>query len=106
MRYGYKLKVVCNSNAINVLSNSANISSWSISCPFCVCTEKKSSVHAKPWLCKWETNRVTQTEPPTCSHSQVVKYQRFVTTRARAQDSTNAVHYSRKFEGALKGLFL
>ncbi len=44
-----------------------------------------------------------RTEPPARSHSQVVKYRRFVTTRARAQDNSNAVCYSRVFEGALKG---
>ncbi len=43
------------------------------------------------------------TGPPTRSHSQVVKYRRFVTTRANAQDNTNAVRYLREFEGALKG---
>ncbi len=48
--------VVCNSNSIHFLSNSANISSRSASGPFCVCSEKKSNVHTQPWFCKWETD--------------------------------------------------
>ncbi len=55
--------VVCYSIPFHFLSNSVNISSPSASCPFCVCTEKKSGVHTQPWLCKWETNRVARTEP-------------------------------------------
>ncbi len=43
----------------------------------------ESGVHTQLWLCKWETNRVARTESPTRSHSQVVKYRRFVTTRAQ-----------------------
>ncbi len=46
--------------------------------------KKQSSVHIQPWLCKWQTNRVAGTEPPTRSYSQIVKYGRFVTTGARA----------------------
>ncbi len=33
------------------LSNSVNISSWSASCPFCVCAEKKSGVHRRTGFC-------------------------------------------------------
>ncbi len=39
-----------------------------------VCALKeKSGVHTQPWLCKQETNRVAQVEPPT----QDIKYQHF-----------------------------
>ncbi len=41
-------------------------------CSVCV-LKKKSGVHTQPCLCKRETNRVTQVEPPT----QVIKYQCF-----------------------------
>ncbi len=94
--------VVYNSYPIHFSSNSVNISSWSASCPFCVCTEK-SAVHTQPWLCKRETNRAAWTKPSAYSHSHVVKCWRFVTTCACAQDNTNAVRYSREFEEALKG---
>ncbi len=64
MRYKGIKSVVCNSNPIHFfLSNSENISSRSACCPFCVCAENKFGVHTQPWLCKWETNRVCQTEP-------------------------------------------
>ncbi len=46
------------------MSNSANISSQSASFPFCVCAEKKVSVHTQPWLCKWESNRVALSHQP------------------------------------------
>ncbi len=39
----YVKGAVCSSNPIHFLSNSANVSSQSASCPFCVCAEKKSS---------------------------------------------------------------
>ncbi len=68
-RHSITLKVY-DSNPIHFLSNSDTISSLSASFLFCVCTEKKSSVHKQPWLCKWETNRVARVEPPT----QDVKY--------------------------------
>ncbi len=84
-------------------SNSVNIPSRFASFPFCVSAEKKSGVHTQPWLRKWETNRAARTEPPTRSHSQVVKYWRLVTTRARAQDNSDAVRYSSEFQGALTG---
>lgn len=45
------------------LSNSGNISSRILSYPFCVCSKNKSSAHKQLWLCKWETNKVVQTEP-------------------------------------------
>ncbi len=48
--------VVCNSNPIHFLSNSVNMSTWSTSFPFCVCTEKQAAVHTQSWLCKRETN--------------------------------------------------
>ncbi len=76
--YQFIKGVVCNSNSVHFVSNSENISSWAASCPFCVCTEKKSGVHTQSWLCKWKINRVTQTEPPARSHSQVIKYRCFV----------------------------
>ncbi len=66
--------VVYDSILKHFLSNSENISSRSTSFPFCVCAVKKQSgVHAKPWLCKKETNRVSRVEPPT----QDVKHRRF-----------------------------
>ncbi len=52
--------------------------------PSVLCALKKIvGVHTQPWLCKWETNRVAQTEPPARSHSQIVKYRCFVTSRAQ-----------------------
>ncbi len=92
---------VCNSDPIHFLSNSANISSWPACFPFCVCAEKKSGVHTRPWLCKQETNSMAQTGLPTRSHSQVVKCRRFVTTHARAEDNTNTVCYLREFDGGI-----
>ncbi len=43
-------------------SNSTNTSSRSARCLFCVCAEKKSSVHTQPSLFKRETNKKVWTE--------------------------------------------
>ncbi len=101
--------VIYDSDPIHFLSNSENISSRSTSFPFCVCAEKKAGVHIQPWLCKRETDRVARVESPT----QDVKYRRFshVSTKHFSitchnsclyTGPTDAVCYSRKFEGELK----
>ncbi len=60
--------------------------SRSASCPFCVCGEKQSGVRTRP------CQQTARTETPTRSHSQVVKYRRFVTSRVCAQDNTASCH--------------
>ncbi len=72
--------------------------------------KKQSGVQTQPWLCKRETNRVSHVEPPT----QDIKYQRFsrISTKhfgivchnsCSYTGKTDAVSYSREFEGALNG---
>ncbi len=102
--------VVYDSKPIHFLLNSENISSRFACFLFGVRWTKSLVFIQQPWLCKRETNTVSQVEPPT----QVVNYQRFsrVSTKhfgivrhnsCSSTGQTNAVRYFCKFEGALKG---
>ncbi len=69
--------------------------------------KKQSGVHTQPWLCKWEINRVSWVEPPNLNVIDVLAVFTLNTSCVCHKlcwytRQTNAVHYSCKFEGALK----